>query len=283
MSRKVTIFCDGGLGNRLGTLVGGLVFAEQLDATPVVCWPVNNWCGCNFTDLFDADIESTEHNIFELFTSQQNNIFLIHENQTTLTLSTVFGHNASSLDTICNLEADVVYYHNKIDPQFDRSSIIRATETLTIKKSILNTVNEFIEQNGISQTTIGLHLRKTDMVGLNDDDYYDKVVANPNSKFFICSDNGDTEKRFADLPNVYIFPKTSYAKKMIEGAWRTTDIVDTDGRPTKYNVTRDKQSVLEAFSDMLILSRTYIQPTIKSSFSLFSKIYAEISELPCQG
>ena len=65
--RKVIIFCDGGLGNRLNSLLGGLFIANQTQSSPVICWPENNWCGCNFKDLFNTDIEIINDNINEIF------------------------------------------------------------------------------------------------------------------------------------------------------------------------------------------------------------------------
>ena len=55
--KKLYILCDHGLGNRLGSLVGGLKTAELLNYQPIVCWPINNWCQAEFHELFRNAIE----------------------------------------------------------------------------------------------------------------------------------------------------------------------------------------------------------------------------------
>jgi hypothetical protein len=102
---------------------------------------------------------------------------------------------------------------------------------------------------------------------------YEQVSKTPAQRYFVCSDDQVTQERFAQLPNVHARPKTNYVEKLIPGDWYEF-ITDTDGRQTKYNINRNKQSVIEAFVDMLILSRTWIRPTVKSSFLNFARYFA---------
>lgn len=279
MARRIFIFCDGGLGNRLGALTGGLVTAELLDCEPVISWPQNNWCGCKFSDLFVPDICNNTDNIFQIVEKNMQNIFILHENQTNMILQHQFEHSLANIDLVKTLEQDIVYYHNKIAPFLTREQVVHRMEKLKIKKNIYDKVNVFVQANNIDDSVTGLHLRKTDMIGLNEEKFYKTVLANPQQRYFVCSDDFETEKKFAQFPNVMIYPKRYYAKKLKKGDWRSS-VQDTDGRPSKYNVARGSRSVQQAFVDLLILSRTNIQFTIKSSFSLFAGIYAEMPSLP---
>ena len=54
-TRKIKILCDGGLGNRIAGLLGGLITADRLKLEPLISWPRNNWCGAAFDDLFEED------------------------------------------------------------------------------------------------------------------------------------------------------------------------------------------------------------------------------------
>jgi hypothetical protein len=272
--RKIKIFADGGLGNRLSSLCSGLATARKLNLEPEIFWPENNWCGCGFFDLFElTDFQVSEDNVFTVFDQSKNCVFLIHENQTNLHLDHVYSHSQKNLDIVSQIDKDIVYYHNKIPDYHTESEIIQELEHLTINKHINKVVTDFCQQHLIDSSVAGLHLRKTENLKLNDSLLYQQVLDNPQQRYFVCSDDKNTQERFAQLPNVIAFTKTSYVEKLIPGDWYEST-TDTDGRQTKYNINRSKQSVIEAFVDMLILGRTWIRPTVKSSFANFARYFA---------
>lgn len=272
--RQIQILCDGGLGNRLGSLIGGLVVAQRLDCQITVHWPQNNWCRAKFTDLFEPTIDYTGLSVTRVFTKFRQNCFLIHENQSKLSLAMTFPHTLESLNNLTVLESDIVYYHNKWPPYFSEQELRTALQQLTIKREVLNTVQDFVNKHNISDRVFGLHLRKTDNQTLDEDKFYDIVQRHSHEQYFICSDDRATELRFCSLPNVCAYSKTSYVRKMIEGGW-LAQTVDADGRMYNYNINRPRISVVQAFVDMLILSRTTIQPTVKkSSFSRTAQLYS---------
>lgn len=275
MSRRVTIFCDGGLGNRLGSLVGGLWVADRLDITDItICWPANNWCGCYFEDLFaNTEFEILPVSINDIFVSGTDQAFLIHENQTSADLGLQLSQSAESVDHLKQLSNNVVYYHNKIAPYMDAESIHRIANTLKPSDSIASQVRDFCHNNGIDKSVIGLHLRKTENYRLDEHKLFRRVSASHGQRYFVCSDDLETEQRFAVLPNVVRWPKTSYVEKLVDGDW-LAETVDADGRRYNYNINRPRQSVIEAFVDMLILSETTIQFTVKSSFSRFAEVFS---------
>jgi len=123
-----------------------------------------------------------------------------------------------------------------------------------------------------------LHLRKTDQVNLNEDFWFNYVQhKGAGKRYFICSDEQETEERFCALPNIVAFPKTHYVEKLVEGPWRVKALTDPDGRVSPYNVNRGRESVIQAWVDLQILSRTTILPTVKSSFSTLASWIGQTS------
>jgi len=280
MSRTVTIFCDGGLGNRLGSLVGGLLVADQLQIKDIkICWPANNWCGCHFEDLFaNTEFTVSQNSINDIFVADTNQAFLVHENQTGANLGLQLPQSADSLQHLSTIDNSVVYYHNKIAPYMDIQQIYSVVNQLRPTDYIQQQVLSFCHANKIDRSVIGLHLRKTENFRLDENKLYRQVNASADKRYFVCSDDRDTEQRFTQLPNVVCWSKTSYVEKLIDGDW-LAETVDADGRRYNYNISRPRQSVIEAFVDMLILSQTTIQFTVKSSFSRFAEVFSKTGVL----
>lgn len=274
---NITIFCDGGLGNRLGTLIGGLLSAEKIGKSPIICWPANTWCGCLFSDIFELNYEVINYNINELFRNNQNKIFLIHENQTNFKLNKVFSHTLENLEILKSSDEEIIYYHNGIPNYFSKEDILIKLGSLKIQKYILDIFYNFIEKEKIDSDTIGIHFRKTDANGkLNEFAILDEIKANSDKKYFICSDDEQTENKFRSLSNVKIFQKTQYVEKLISGDWNDL-VVDNEGRRFNYNVNRKKESVIQGFIDLLILSRTSMRGDEQSTFYNLAKLYSNIN------
>lgn len=273
---KITIFCDGGLGNRLGVLIGGIITSQKLNMDYDICWPTNSWCGCDFVDLFDTDKKVINKNINELFSENLENIFLIHENQTKIELKKVVNHSPQSLESLKNVNENIIYYHNQIPRYYDNKEIIETLSSLKIKKEILNEVKKFSKEKDLSKR-IGVHLRRTDFLPKVDENSVFEDIKNSNNLFFVCSDDPETEKKFANLLNVVIHKKNYYVEKLNpETSWNDKTI-DYEGREFFFNVKRSSESVVEAFVDMLILSRTKIHNNTMSTFLTFANHYSNLN------
>ena len=84
--------------------------------------------------------------------------------------------------------------------------------------------------------------------------------------FFLCSDSREAEVEMSHrFPGRIITKqKTSYVKKKMENeSWRFND----SAKPSIRNIYRDKQSVIEALQDLLILTRTTFSIRSNGSFS----------------
>ena len=146
-----------------------------------------------------------------------------------------------------------------------------------IKENIKNKVDEFCIKNNIDKNVLGIHFRKTDFqTFLDEDKTFAYMSMNPQTNFFICSDSLETEKKFDILNNVIIYPKNSYVTKLVDGSWNDLTI-DNEGRQMKFNVNRSRESVIEGFIDLLILSKTNIVVNSHSSFLKFAKLYNKIN------
>jgi len=268
-SRSIYILADGGLGNRLAGIIAGLITADRLDMRPEICWPSNNWCGCRFDDLFDDnDHDVNRLGIRDLFHEWSDRVFLIHENQIGANLRYQHAHGRSGEQLARNMDKDVVFYTARVPEHLPADLIPKALSRLRPAIRVQATVAEFIQEHSIDTTTVGLHLRKTDQYNLDEDWWYDYVQRKGAGKrYFVCSDDRDTESRFSALENVVTFPKTHYVEKLLPGSWRQKAVNDPDGRIFPNNINRTRESVIQAWIDLLILSETHILHTVKSSFS----------------
>lgn len=275
--KKIIIFCDGGLGNRLGVLIGGILTAKKTGRHYEVCWPVNNWCGCDISDLFNVEFKLYNNNINEFFSQNINNTFVIHENQTNLRLKNVLYHNVTSLENIKNITDDIiVYYHNQIPSYFSEEESVFELSNLKINSELTEFINSFSDENNLKEC-FGIHLRMTDSPFKFDINKIHDHIKNSNNNFFICSDEKLVEKYLTKLKNVIVFNKTNYVEKLnSESDWRSRTS-DTDGRIFDFNVNRNRISVIEAFKDMLLLSKTKIIMETTSTFLKFAKLYNKIN------
>jgi hypothetical protein len=281
--RQTIIFCDGGLGNRLNSLIGGLIFSDIIDSKSIIVWPENNWCGCSFNDLFKTEIDVLSKNINEITELNINNIFLIHENQTTFAPNLIYRHSIESINEIQNREESVVYYHNSIPSYFSEDIVLTKLKSLEIKNDLILAAENFINEHNIDNSVHGILFRKTDYqsnpdISLDSNSIYNHINSDTSLKYYICSDDKSTEDEFSKLVNVYVYPKTSYVEKFKPGNWNDF-ITDNEGRSSNFNVNRPRQSVIEAFVGLLVMSSTNIIVDIPSTFLHYAKHYSNINPL----
>ena len=281
MNKQGIILCDGGLGNRINGLVGGLATFKQANITNItICWPLNNWCECSFSNLFNKfDLNVIELGINELFEINQHALFLMHENQTNLNIHQLYAPTELNLTHLQNNKLNTVIYYNSLIPNFlNFQEISTQLQQLKIQSDILNERDSFLQNNSITKNTNGIHLRKTDFNCNYTDEIKLKqlITTNCNKQFFVCSDDQTTEQSFLTFDNVIATKKTEYVKKLIEGTWNEL-IVDNQGRQFNFNVYRTAQSVKEAFIDLLILANTNIITNTNSTFLNVAKLYSYIN------
>lgn len=264
---KVIIFCDGGLGNRMGSMIGGLYLADKLNAEFEIAWPQTDWCYCSYGDLFENEFKNSETNFGDVFKNNKIDLLVSH-------IQLDEGKDIDYCDPEnmeqFNFKHQTIVYNNSLVPSFlTDEKIVELLWRFKINKGILDSVNDYILKNSISVSTIGLHIRKTDNPLQIDDNFYSNtVMANPAKKFFICSDDESVENKFGRMRNTIIRKKNHYVRKIDESSeWFKGN-----------NVFRSKESVIEGFIDMLVLSRTTIVSRINntSTFLKFAIWYNKI-------
>jgi hypothetical protein len=289
---------EGGMGNKFGCIFHAYQLAKETGKELVISSVRNMHGNVGFHHLFSKEnnISEYENTVTELDTIVPKNIpFLLHKSHFVncgainsdreVTYHRGMSHeqlvnHIKTLNSCCYL---VDGYHAMQHPNM----MTDVVNELKIHEDVLSKVIEICSEYQIDKTVKGIHIRATDWPYKQEtiDNAYSTiqrlVEENPLQKIFVCCDEQSIEKDLCEqLPdNIIVFDKSSYVKKAVEGTWRE-DVADVDGRVCNYNTLRDEQSVIEAFIDMLILSRTTIEyghPI--SSFWYFAKIYSNLSSL----
>jgi len=275
---KNIVFCDGGLSNRLNALIFALVLEKRYETEWEIAWPINNWCASAFEDLFISNIKILTHTLTDYLCIQNDYLLLMHENQCNfnenkLTYTSELK-SFSDCYKIINRGIPIFYYNNLVPKFVELNEIQTIVNNINISPKILVTVKDFIKSNSINRDTIGIHIRKTDFGNTINESEIFSFVLNSDKKFFICSDDPETNYIFSTLSNASVFKKNNFPVKINhEGGWNDS-ICDDQGRIFSFNVYRSSDSIHEALIDMLILSQTNSIATSQSTFLNMSKYFS---------
>lgn len=264
------VLCDGGLANRLNTLFTALVIQKHAPSAWGIAWPVSNWCGAPLEDLFATPLPVTQNSLL-YFKKHQNRFWnLFHENQIGFDEQRItYNKTLGSLEDLCNQVRKhhrVAYFHHAIPGYITDADLQSVFPLLCPQDAILQQVNELAQAHHITAQTIGVHIRKTDFGDMvNEQAIYDRIAVSADHHF-ICSDDPQVLDLFGTLPNCACIPKPSLPKKLNPNGGWNSHITDADGRVYPFNVDRDRESVIWALIDLLLLSKTRIALTSSSSF-----------------
>ena len=259
------VCCDGSFGNRYSGLVGGITLARLCGLPVTVSWPSTQACRARFYELFsqDNDLEASDTNIREYYPiGEQYNLLSCDASylQFFRTSGRVepAGLNIESFRNFVNSSDKPVFYYTPLLYDWIPEEEIKKTiRELRFSDEVLANVSDFLDENELRQGYYGIHLRMTDFVNIEsfDVDHWIRTVAGASDKkFFVCSDDPDTEARFNDLPNAFSYPKKYKTEKYIpEGDWHHP-FTDMDGRHSVFNVERGTEHVKEAVVDFILLS-----------------------------
>lgn len=275
------IFCDGGLSNRLNTLIFALILKNKFKGDWAISWPVNNWCGAKFDTLFSVDMPVYEHPLAYFKDNEKDYILIMHENQIDFKEDLIkyqkdFNNYQQYENLLCS-EKPIIYYHHLIPSFADSNDISEGLSFLKIKPEILVKAYSFCVHNKINESVLGLHIRKTDFGNAVDDEILYKIASNSDHKFFVCSDDAVVNDRFSKLMNCFVFKKKYFPEKMIDHTHWNGATTDDQGRVYNFNINRPAQSVSEALVDLLILSKTTHILTSNSTFLRMSMIFKSIN------
>ena len=261
--KTLNIYCDGGFGNRYGTLLGGLAVARHYKMRPVVNWRNTSACRLTFNEIFTNDLAVIDKPL----TDFSDSILMMHEEF----IKGKENHNINSFADIDSLPIGVcgsyVYNNNWIPEWIDEHLIIEAGRELVFVDKIKNFCDQYCKKHSIGPFTIGVHLRATDFNTYTPhfNKEYKWIEGQPDDQFFVLSDDPNVESKFKKLSNVIVRNKEHYVEKGDNGSgWCG-------------NVERTSESVMDALLDLTILSKTNIMVNSPSSFLktalLLQKIY----------
>lgn len=258
--RKLIINSDGGLFNRMGSIIGGLVTAEELGISSIeILWPLTQYCDCKFEKLFDTNF-NVIYDKNKVFNDSSKFIFLTHYRWKNSNFSHVFDQNLESIKIIKSMKQNILYNHNYLPEYFNDDQVIKKLKSIKINENILKTAYNFYKSKNMDKSVIGIHLRRTDSNYSEEDTKMklDFVKKNQDKRFFICSDDPNAENLFKEYKNVIIFPKTKYVEK-IEKDKDWYGFKDRSRNNNYYNIFRSEESVIQGCIDLLILSQTNLE------------------------
>jgi hypothetical protein len=241
--KKNIIFCDGGLANRLNSLVSGLKLAQIIKGDWVICWPINEWCGSALEDLFDIDVPIINEKLSFFQSKIEEFFFIMHEDQLKFHPKRYVNINGISSFDCLNLRSDLNYfYFNNLVPNFlSLNDINEMLRLISVKDNIKEKVCDFIKKNNICNETIGLHIRKTDFGdAVNDKELFDIALSSENN-FFVCTDDVEVSKKFSKLKNCFLYLHDEYVKKRDEILSWNGLVSDDIGRTYNFNVSRNAE------------------------------------------
>ena len=259
------VCCDGSFGNRYSGLIGGITLARLCNLPVKVSWPSTNMCRARFYELFSTEnnLEASDTNIREYYPiGEQYNLLScdasylqFFKNPGRMEPS---GLNVESFINFVNSSDKPIFYYTPLLYDWIPEEEIKKTiRELRFSDEVLEKVGNFLDENELRQGYYGIHLRMTDFVNIEsfDVDHWIQTVAGASDKkFFVCSDDPDTEARFNELPNAFSYQKVHKTEKYIpEGEWHHP-YTDDDGRHSVFNVERGAEHVKEAVVDFILLS-----------------------------
>lgn len=289
--RRLLIYCDGGFGNRFNALVSGLVVAHLFDLDPVVVWPVNNWCGAAYGELFENKLQVAERELVSFMPERSHYQYLIVEDRLGLADTWVSPLHLNSVQDlhaqVARSTQDIFYYTALIPPCVPADAVAAQVRALRLRREIVACADGFLQTAQIGRHSgdfVGVHIRKTDFGrhGVDDQQLFELVRRCPQQRFFVCSDDKAVEQRFATLSNVVVFGKRAHVEMRVAGDWNSLN-TDHSGREYAFNVQRSGASVQDAVVDLLILSRSQIVKTSNSTFlntALLMQQAAHVAPVP---
>lgn len=268
--RILHAYCDGGFGNRLNALLTGMVLAKLTNLELKVIWPINNWCGARYSEIFATPLPVVERELIEYVAERGQYQYLMTEDhlkqQVDYRSPLGFEHLTDLLDHLQASSLPVFLYTPLLPTCLPHEQVLDCLRQLAFMPDLQEATETFLQQNELGEF-FGIQIRKTDF-GKNaaDDGHLFELIRNATAhRFFVCSDDADVEARFQTLPNVVTYPKLAYVEKRQAGDWMDLTM-DHSGRVYAGNINRNAQSVRDAVVDLMILSHSKIVKTSNSTF-----------------
>jgi len=258
MKNSIISVSQGGLSNRMICLINSMKISDVTGRELLLFWSKDKSCNCNFKDLFENNIrEVSKEELKEVIVSKDYEIY--HKDLKNLKnkKGCILIDNAKFIAFL----REEVRFRTKEIPEELREEFIIHLKKIKIKEEFLKIAEEFSKR--FSENTIGIHIRKGDyktlkggVAKVSNDELYIEIMnkelkENPDTNFFLSTEEEETEKKFKDI----------FKDKIIT-------------YPKKTKERGDEGAVKEALIEFLLLSKTKkIYGTFESTFSQLASLY----------
>jgi len=268
-NNSVIVIMDGGLGNKFNGLFQGIYFSNFYHKDLVVNNVRNRSTDFDLRLLFDFNFTYIENTITELDKKLEPSIPLYAHRKDIKYNRQVFLNQPIGKDSTFLLLNDRL----NVTPEDLKSCYSR----LKINSTIKDKVNRFVSDNNIDNNTLGLHIRASDFPSRDENIHYayNFIKNNPTKRIFICTDEKAVEDFLKPNKNLVFYNKSHYTEKQNPAAGWNGQVIDSDNRRWNYNASRNEFSIIEAFIEMLILSKTNMHGNSRSTFLGWAKRFKE--------
>jgi hypothetical protein len=293
--------CTAGFGSRIIILIGGIYLAKALNYNLVIIWPRTEICDCDFFDIFEKDncafsdkLHTTQDYYMQLKTNNVFDIKISHEDFSSKDREKYkcITRDVRTIDDISTLTRYrcILYQSNNLPPSLSLSDTIDILSLFKIKKNILTTVLDFVHNNKITYRDKGYHVRLADRPIFSDTEKIksaekikSEILADKDNRYFVCSGEKEFEDIISNFSNVVVRHKvnmplfiTSY-EQLFNNPKRERIIACNTEAKYPFNYV-DTEGVIDAFVDLLILSRTNIIPqqNVMSNFRDLASLYSHV-------
>lgn len=256
-SKKIVyILCDGGLANRINSLITGLFFKNYFSIERcIVIWPVNNWCRAGINEVMDLDCLKDQVDDIQEDLCCEDLILITHLNKNFDSRRglSIYNPFLSKLIKSKRYSSERGYLVATDLPPFWMwgDNNFNAMEKLIYNALLLK--NSAHIYNSGSNNIYGVHIRQTDF---------------PNKDRILKRSIKYIERLMRKSKEVCIFSDSNIVLELVSSRWPLIKI-NRNEQPTINSgglIERGSESVKAAAVDMLLLANTKIVRTSESSF-----------------
>jgi len=268
-NNSIIVILDGGIGNKFNGLFQGIYLSNIYHKNLIINNLRNHTTDFDLRLLIDFEFGYIENTLTELDRKLNPSIPLYaHRQDIKYNRSVFLNQSIKNHDSFAFLTDNIQIPINEVNECYKR---------IKINSHIKNKVSSFITDKSIDKNTLGLHIRASDFPSRNSNIEFAKdfINKNQNKKIFVCTDEKEVELSLSVYSNLIFYPKLHYTEKFDKLKNWNGPTIDNDNRRWNYNAARNEPSMIEAFIEMLILSKTTINGNPKSSFLGWAKRFAD--------
>ena len=285
----IIVYTDGGLGSRLSCLANGLFIINFFSSRSRIFWPVNDSCATNFNEIFNCNLvienlSKTDIRLLKNCSILSSDNFLKLSSEYFLDPWEV--RSGSKLVDWCSRQLQnervLVVFGHRIFPQFYNSVTKILVTKFPFQQYILERAVSVEGRSLGRPAQFGFHLRGTD--GSRGGLYLSitlcflKILSERfRTRVFLATDDV-LFMRYVSLfiPRVRS-PRRNLPQKKYKNLGWTSLIIDSNLERQPYNIIRDRNAVIDAAVDMIMLSRSRF--LVINSTSTFLEISGLLSDV----